>query len=272
LLDSLLQETMTSKMSRMSLETVSAYSLTLNCLCSRFTQITTSSRHSSTLVLAIFISISLDFFLGWLLFWSTMPHPSLTESIYLGMDSIVRELKNLITWMMENPAGLKLNSVLSQALGNFFLYHIHLWVTYVMLVIPFLTPYLTTLVSIARYTTLSIQISLLGDLFMLLTIHVHCFYAYARRLALSQYKGIVALWRLFIGKKYNPLRDRVDSADCTVEQLFLGTIIFTILLFLFPTTLTFFSVFFTLKCIAKLITSVFKLIISFLHWLPISES
>ena len=66
--------------------------------------------------------------------------------------------------MMENLAGLKLNSVLSKSLGNFFLYHIHLWVTYVMLV---------------HYTTLSIQIAILGDLFMILTIHIHCFYAYA---------------------------------------------------------------------------------------------
>ena len=142
----------------------------------------------------------------------------------------------------------------------------------VMLVIPFLTPYLTTLVNIARYTTLSIQISILGDLFMLLTIHIHCFYAYARRLALSQYQGIVTLWRLFIGKKYNPLRNRVDSADCTVEQLFLGTIIFTILLFLFPTTLTFFFVFFTLKCVAKLIMWISKNIKLLLHWLPNNDS
>ena len=59
------------------------------------------------------------------------------------------------------------------------------------------------------------------------------------RLASCQATGLIALWRLFIGdlkymfwvwlkqlfssgKKYNPLRDRVDSADCSVEQLFLG--------------------------------------------------
>ena len=35
------------------------------------------------------------------------------------------------------------------------------------------------------------------------------------------------------GKKYNPLRDRVDSADCSVEQLFLGDpSIFIFILFL----------------------------------------
>merc|ERR1719483_1284590 len=97
--------------------------------------------------------------LGWMVFSVTSPHPSLTDSVYLSMDTTVRELKSLITWMMENPAGLKLNSVLSHSLGNFFLYHIHLWVTYVMLVVPFLTPYLTTLVNIACYTSLSIQIA-----------------------------------------------------------------------------------------------------------------
>ena len=188
------------------------------------------------------------------------------------MDTVVRELKTLITWMMENPAGLKLNSVLSQSLGNFFLYHIHLLVTYDMLVIPFLSPYLTALVNIACYKTISIHISIFGDLFMLLTIHIHCFYAYARRLALSQYQGIVTLWRLFIGKKYSPLRNRVDSADCRLEQLFLGTIIFTILLFLFPTTLTFLFVFFTLKCVAKLIMCILKNIILLLQWLPNNNS
>ena len=255
----------------MSVAAVSSYSLTMSCLFTRFSQIYSLTKQPVSISLVTLLSISIDFLLGWLVFRSTLPHPSLTESIYLGMDIIVRELKTLITWMMENPAGLKLNSVLSQALGNFFLYHIHLWVTYVMLVIPFITPYLTTLVNIASYTTLSLQISFLGDLFMLLTIHIHCFYAYARRLALSQYKGIVALWRLFIGKKYNPLRDRVDSADCTVEQLFLGTIIFTILLFLFPTTLTFFLVFFTLKSIVKLISFILKSIILLLHWLPNNE-
>merc|ERR1712179_666226 len=211
----------------------------MTCLSSRLKQITSLSKQPTSLIIAIILSLFLDFFLGWLVFWSTMPHPSLIDSIYLGMDRFVRELKNLITWMMENPAGLKLNSVLSQALGNFFLYHIHLWMTYVVLVTPLLAPHLSSLLSLLTYSGLSVQLSLVSDLFLLLTIHIHCFYAYARRLALSQWRGLVALWRLFLGKKYNPLRDRVDSACNTVEQLFLGTIVFTILLFLMPTTATF---------------------------------
>ena len=213
----------------------------------------------------------MDFLLGWLLFPSFLFDIDLADTVYIGMDLVVRQLKSLIVWMMENPAGLKLNSVLSRALGNFFLYHIHLWVTYVMLVIPFLSPYIRSLTKIAPSLSLSFQIAIFGDIFSLLTIHIHCFYAYARRLALSQYKGIVALWRLFLGKKYNPLRDRVDSADCSVKQLFLGTIIFTILLFLFPTTLTFFSVFFGLKMATNLFKDFLQFVISIIYWLPCSK-
>jgi hypothetical protein len=46
------------------------------------------------------------------------------------------------------------------------------------------------------------------DILRLLFLHVYCFYAYARRLTLSQLTGCLALSRLFRGKKYNPLRDR----------------------------------------------------------------
>ena len=53
----------------------------------------------------------------------------------------------------------------------------------------------------------------------------------------------MSLWRLFRGKKYNPLRDRVDTSSSDVDQLFLGTLAFTILLFLYPTTLMYFTVF-----------------------------
>lgn len=39
------------------------------------------------------------------------------------------------------------------------------------------------------------------------------------------------------------LRKRVDSAVYNVDQLFLGTLLFTVLLFLLPTTALFYAVF-----------------------------
>lgn len=58
-----------------------------------------------------------------------------------------------------------------------------------------------------------------------------------------QFKGLVSLSKLFIGKKQNPLRERVDSLQYTHNQLFIGTLGFTVLLFLLPTTLLYYSVF-----------------------------
>ena len=247
------------------LQTVCSHSLTVYSLSRRLGQVL-ASPHMSLL------SLVLDFTLGWIVSVQVSSLVSerivVTDTIFLGMEMVIRNLKSLIVWMMENPAGLKLNSVLSQALGNFFLYHIHLWMTYVMLVVPLLSPHLTSLLSLLTYSGLSVQLSLVSDLFLLLTIHIHCFYAYARRLAVSQWRGLVALWRLFLGKKYNPLRDRVDSADNSVEQLFVGTIIFTILLFLMPTTATFFLVFLSLKLAASSVTVVLRICVSAIMWMP----
>ena len=77
----------------------------------------------------------------------------------------------------------------------------------------------------------------------------------------------MSLWRLFRGKKFNPLRNRVDSSPHeNVEQLFVGTLAFTILLFLYPTTLVYYAVFavlesfltvtnFAVKWLVELVTS-----------------
>ena len=63
------------------------------------------------------------------------------------------------------------------------------------------------------------------------------------RLYRFQLTGLLALSRLFRGKKWNVLRKRVDTCNYDVDQLFIGTLLFTILLFLFPTTTLFYAVF-----------------------------
>lgn len=52
-----------------------------------------------------------------------------------------------------------------------------------------------------------------------------------------------SLWRLFRGKKWNVLRQRVDSAVYDADQLFVGTLLFTVLLFLLPTIGLYYVVF-----------------------------
>lgn len=48
-----------------------------------------------------------------------------------------------------------------------------------------------------------------------------------------------------IGKRWNTLRHRVDSYDYEIDQLFLGTLLFTVTIFLLPTIATYY-VFFSL--------------------------
>jgi len=80
---------------------------------------------------------------------------------------------------------------------------------------------------------------------LLLVVRWHCILdrLFCGRLYNLQLNTLSSLWRLFRGKKWNVLRKRVDSAVYNIDQLFLGTLLFTILLFLWPTTALFYAVF-----------------------------
>lgn len=45
------------------------------------------------------------------------------------------------------------------------------------------------------------------------------------------------------GKRKNVLRNRIDSWDYDLDQLLLGTILFTLITFLFPTVLVYYALF-----------------------------
>jgi phosphatidylinositol glycan class Q protein len=55
--------------------------------------------------------------------------------------------------------------------------------------------------------------------------------------------GINSLCRIFFGKKNNVLRNRMESHTYINRQLFLATLLFSILLFVFPTVLVYYVVF-----------------------------
>jgi phosphatidylinositol glycan class Q protein len=217
--------------------------------------------------------IAMDFVLGCLVaeaIRGEINADKLTDVALLGADEVVHYLRKLITWLMGAPAGLKLNSVLSMCLGRFFLYHIHLWVTFLHVTTPHVSHFLThyCLEAMSKMG-LCLQMCVIQDAFNLITFHIHCFYAYARRLFVSQSSGITSLWRLFRGKKYNPLRDRVDTSSNNGDQLFLGTLAFTILLFLYPTTLMYFAVFKVLEFVLTVINACVETITSFLSNLAV---
>jgi len=74
----------------------------------------------------------------------------------------------------------------------------------------------------------------------------------------------MSFWRLFRGKKWNPLRKRVDtlphSPDIANHRFFTGTLLFTILLFLLPTTGLYYAIFAILRLLTLCLQKP-------LHWL-----
>ena len=206
----------------------------------------------------ISLALSLDVAIGVMVAYTVKKHFSthhIISTVLEVMDKVIFYLRELIAWLMGAPVGLKLNSVLSSALGKFFLYHIHLWVTFLHMLAPLVSeaeaP--STIFSLLSYLGVCLQLSIAQDVFNAVTFHVHCFYAYARRLFITESRGLTSLWRLFRGKKFNKLRNRHDTTYNSQDQLFVGTVALTILLFLYPTTLMYFFIF---KSRVSTITSV----------------
>jgi phosphatidylinositol N-acetylglucosaminyltransferase subunit Q len=109
--------------------------------------------------------------------------------------------------------------------------------------LPPLLPQLVLFVGFSSFAGASMSIALISDLISLLTIHIYSFYVASARIYHSQLTIIGSLFHLFRGKKHNVLRNRIDSCDYDLDQLLLGTILFTLLVFLLPTVLVFYITF-----------------------------
>ncbi|KAF2278301.1 Gpi1-domain-containing protein [Westerdykella ornata] len=154
----------------------------------------------------------------------------------------IEGLRRMISWLMGWPGGLKLNNELAEFLGDLFLWVIDCWAGCITFFRPHL-PLLIRCIGFSAFTGATMPISLCSDLVSLLTVHIYAFYATSARLYYWQLTIIISLFHLFRGKKRNVLRNRIDSCDYELDQLLLGTILFTLLVFLLPTVFVFYLLF-----------------------------
>ncbi|XP_066054156.1 phosphatidylinositol N-acetylglucosaminyltransferase subunit Q isoform X1 [Chamaea fasciata] len=219
----------------------------------------------------IFVSLLIDVALGillmsWLYRKNRIGH--LADTLIPVADHVAEELQDLLQWLMGAPAGLKMNRALDQVLGRFFLYHIHLWISYIHLLSPFIEMILWY-VGLSACLGLTVALCILSDIIALLTFHIYCFYVYGARLYCLKIYGLSSLWRLFRGKKWNVLRQRVDSCSYDLDQLFIGTLLFTILLFLLPTTALYYLVFTLLRLLVVIVQGLIHLLVDLIDSLPL---
>ncbi|KAL5116793.1 pig-Q [Pleosporales sp. CAS-2024a] len=151
-------------------------------------------------------------------------------------------LRRMIIWLMGWPGGLKLNTELADFLGDLFLWVIDYWAGCISLLRPYL-PFLIKVLSLSAFGGATMPISMFMDLLSLLTLHIHSFYIASARIFNWQLTIMASLFHLFRGKKRNVLRNRIDSCDYDLDQLLLGTILFTLQFFLLPTVFVFYLTF-----------------------------
>lgn len=151
-------------------------------------------------------------------------------------------LRRMIIWLMGWPGGLKLNTELSDFLGDLFLWVIDYWAGCISLLRPHL-PLLIRVVAFSSFAGATMPMSMFLDLVSLLTLHIYSFYIASARIFHWQLTIMISLFHLFRGKKRNVLRNRIDSCDYDLDQLLLGTILFTLQFFLLPTVFVFYLTF-----------------------------
>ncbi|QVM06589.1 phosphatidylinositol N-acetylglucosaminyltransferase subunit gpi1 [Coccidioides posadasii str. Silveira] len=156
--------------------------------------------------------------------------------------STVEGLQQTISWLMDWPAGLKLNNELAAFLGDLFLWVIEHWASALVSLRPFLR-HVVYMIGCSGFAGASMALAMFSDLLSLFTIHIYSFYTASARIFHWQLTIIISLFHLFRGRKRNVLRNRIDSCDYELDQLLLGTILFTLLFFLLPTILVFYITF-----------------------------
>ncbi|KAJ5574045.1 N-acetylglucosaminyl transferase component [Penicillium hispanicum] len=180
----------------------------------------------------------------------------------------VEGLQRTISWLMDWPAGLKLNNELAAFLGDLFLWVIENWAACIANLQPYL-PHVIYIVGCSSFAGASMPIALFSDLLSILTVHIYSFYIASARIFNWQLTIIISLFHLFRGKKRNVLRNRIDSCDYDLDQLLLGTILFTVLFFLLPTVVVFYLTFASARMLIISMKAALDTCLAFLNHFPL---
>lgn len=133
---------------------------------------------------------------------------------------------------------------------------------------PYL-PHLIYIIGCSSFAGASMPIALFSDLLSIITIHIYSFYIASARIFNWQLSIIISLFHLFRGKKRNVLRNRIDSCDYDLDQLLLGTILFTVLFFLLPTVVVFYLAFASARMLIISLKAALDTWLAFLNHFPL---
>jgi hypothetical protein len=227
-----------------------------------FTVVTSRSRlvKQTTDRWNLFFSSLIDTVIGWLIcvlliiliryhfFQQQKPgFPILNWYLWFKQTTTITKLVEQLAWLESFPTGFKLNGPLTQHLGDQIRYLLH-YQEHILLATTwdpniFGAVILPTLAFLAAFGGASMFLSAFIDLWRVEMIHFVILATLFRRLYQTELYLLSALFRLFRGKKYNPLRRRTDSNKYDAMQLMVGTIAFCVCIFLWTTLWYYYSFF-----------------------------
>lgn len=178
---------------------------------------------------------------------------ALTGLLTTGRSDLVRswtykvlyyEPLTLLIWLEQWPVGLKLNAPLATFVGD--IARAVLLVFDELVLTPILageagttrcTQLIEILIAATQYGGVTLGLALGTDVLMLLTLHFQLLHVVLATITRGLFQSLVALSLLFQARRRNPLRGgRIDRASqYELDHTLLGTILFTLLLFLTPT-------------------------------------
>ncbi|PWA97890.1 N-acetylglucosaminyl transferase component [Artemisia annua] len=222
---------------------------------------------------SMWLSVVIDVLLGNLFGLALMNN---VDSVCSWIFTITSDITNnwwLISCarLMGNPAGFKLNTELAGVLGTLSLNSIQIWTTLCGSLHFLFILFVKGLAISGVLFGLTTPAALTVDVITISTTHVSTLHWLISLIYSRQIQATTALWRLFRGQKWNPLRERLDSYDYTVEQHIVGSLLFTPLLLLLPTTSAFYMSFTIMNMTIAFICMIIEVAISVIHATPYNK-
>ncbi|KAF7983153.1 hypothetical protein HWV62_24143 [Athelia sp. TMB] len=177
-------------------------------------------------------------------------------------------LQHALIWLDSWPAGLKLNTELSRFYSATFIHLLGLWGHVLHQVLVYL-PAILYAIGVSSCIGVSMGTSLFSDLLFLFTAHIYLCYIISVTVYHHQLQTLASLWNLFRGRRYNLLRNRVDIWDYDLDQLLFGTILFTLVAFLFPTVLAYYALFALMRFGIVLLYASLETLLAFVNHFPL---
>lgn len=152
----------------------------------------------------------------------------------------VNFIRKALQWTNSYPVGLKLNDELCETFYTGSVLIVDLWHTYVLKPTFGVLPHIILVTGCASFCGHTFTLAVASDFFSLSTFHLWVVYRLFTFVFDWHLRTLQFLFNIFRGRKFNVLRGRTEPATYQLDQLILGTILFTLATFLFPTVLAFY--------------------------------